>query len=62
MLFRSARVGGALVSEVHSNFLVNAGQATTADFLALSAQVKRAVFEQSGVMLEEEVRVVGEEP
>ena len=59
---RGARVGGALVSEVHSNFLVNAGQATTADFLALSARVKRAVFEQSGVMLEEEVRVVGEEP
>lgn len=59
---RGVRVGGALVSEVHSNFLVNAGQAKTADFLALSARVKQAVFEQSGILLEEEVRIVGEEP
>ena len=58
---RGVRVGGALVSEVHSNFLVNAGQATAADFLSLSARVKQAVLEQSGILLEEEVRIVGEE-
>lgn len=57
---RGARVGGAQVSEVHSNFLVNTGGATAADFLALAAIVIKAVFETSGVTLEEEVRIVGE--
>jgi len=58
---RGHRVGGAQVSEVHSNFLVNAGGATAQDFLALSAQVKESVLRTSGVTLEEEVRIVGEE-
>lgn len=56
---RGTRVGGAMVSEVHSNFLVNAGGATTDDFLQLSDIVKNAVFRTSGVTLEEEVRIVG---
>lgn len=59
---RGASEGGALVSPVHSNFLVNSGNATAADFLGLSERVKAAVLEQSGVVLEEEVRIVGEEP
>ena len=57
---RGARVGGAQVSEVHSNFLVNAGGAKAADFLDLASAVKSAVFATSGVTLEEEVRIVGE--
>lgn len=57
---RGTRVGGAQVSEVHSNFLVNTGGATAADFLALAAIVKEAVYASSGVALEEEVRIVGE--
>ncbi len=57
---RGARVGGAQVSEVHSNFLVNTGGACAADFLDLAAAVINAVFETSGVTLEEEVRIVGE--
>lgn len=58
---RGTRVGGAMVSEVHSNFLVNAGGATANDFLELSTVIKKAVFSTSGVTLEEEVRIVGEE-
>lgn len=58
---RGFRVGGAQVSPVHSNFLVNAGSATAGDFLELSRQVKNAVFSISGVTLEEEVRIVGED-
>ena len=58
---RGERVGGAQVSPVHSNFLVNAGAATAADFLALAARVKDAVRETSGIVLEEEVRIVGED-
>lgn len=57
---RGTAVGGALVSEVHSNFLVNAGGATTRDFLALAETIKNQVCAISGVTLEEEVRIVGE--
>jgi UDP-N-acetylmuramate dehydrogenase len=56
---RGSRIGGAQVSEVHSNFLVNCGGATAGDFLQLAAQVKNAVLSTSGVTLEEEVRIVG---
>lgn len=59
---RGCRVGGAQVSEVHGNFLVNTGEATAADFLMLACKVKEAVKQSCGVALEEEVRVVGEEP
>lgn len=58
---RGTTVGGAQVSRVHSNFLVNAGGATARDFLELSALVKERVREASGIQLEEEVRIVGEE-
>jgi UDP-N-acetylmuramate dehydrogenase len=57
---RGTRVGGAQVSEVHSNFLINTGGATAEDFLKLATMVKNAVFATSGVTLEEEVRIVGE--
>lgn len=57
---RGMKIGGAQVSEVHSNFLVNAGNATARDFLDLAATVKNAVLATSGVTLEEEVRIVGE--
>lgn len=53
-------VGGAQVSEKHAGFLVNRG-GTAADFLALMAQVQTAVYERFGVMLEPEVRILGED-
>ena len=49
---RGARIGGALVSEVHGNFLVNTGAATAGDFLELAKAVKSAVLTTSGVTLE----------
>jgi UDP-N-acetylmuramate dehydrogenase len=58
---RGMRVGGAMVSEVHSNFLVNAGGASAEDFMQLAAVVKKEVLKTSGVTLEEEVRIVGAE-
>lgn len=58
---RGSSVGGAQVSEVHTNFLVNRGGATAAEFLALAARIKEAVKGKTGMALEEEVRVVGEE-
>ena len=50
-------VGGAQVSEKHAGFVVNTGNATAADVLALIAEVQRRVREASGVQLEPEVRL-----
>ena len=58
---RGSTVGGAGVSELHGNFLVNRGGATAADFLGLAEKVKAAVFTSCGILLEEEVRIVGED-
>ena len=51
------RIGGALVSPRHANFIENAGDATTADCLALIAEARRRAREQFGVELEQEVVV-----
>ena len=51
------RVGDAAVSEKHSGFVVNLGRATSADVLALIAQVQKRVRENSGIDLEPEVRI-----
>lgn len=51
------RVGGAQVSTKHAGFVVNVGDATAADVLALIAEVQRRVFEATGVQLEPEVRL-----
>ena len=59
---RGSTVGGAMVSGLHSNFLVNTGGATATDFLELAAMVKGAVEKSSGHLLEEEVKIVGEDP
>ena len=58
---RGCRVGGAQVSAVHANFLVNRGGARAGDFLQLAAQVKEKVQAVSGIVLEEEVRIMGED-
>lgn len=49
-------VGGAVVSEKHSGFIVNKGGATTKDILLLMERVKKVVYEKSGVVLEPEVK------
>ncbi|MHA6484727.1 UDP-N-acetylmuramate dehydrogenase [Paenibacillus sp. strain BS8-2] len=53
-------VGGAQVSEQHSNFIVNTGQATARDVLALMDHIRVTVEERFGVQLVPEVLVVGE--
>ncbi len=52
------RVGGAQVSEKHCGFVVNTGGAATADILAVIRHVKETVKQDSGVELEEEVRIL----
>ena len=55
---KGLRVGGAEVSEKHAGFFINRGGATAADVLTLEEQVRSAVQERFGVVLEREVRVV----
>jgi UDP-N-acetylmuramate dehydrogenase len=57
---KGKRLGGAMVSDKHANFILNAGNATAADIEALIAEVRTAVERSSGVQLELEVRVIGE--
>ena len=51
-------IGGAQVSEKHAGFVINRGGATCADVLALMAQVQQRVWEEKGVRLEPEVKVI----
>jgi UDP-N-acetylenolpyruvoylglucosamine reductase len=53
------RIGGAIVSPVHANFIENADGATSADCVALMNEARRRVREQFGVELEHEVALVG---
>ena len=57
---KGCRIGGAMVSEKHAGFLVNAGGATADDFLSLMRHVQETVFNNSGFRLEPEVRILGE--
>ncbi len=56
---RGLRIGGAMVSEQHCNFLINTGDATAADIEALGEEVRRRVHEDTGVCLEWEIRRIG---
>lgn len=52
-------IGGAQVSEKHAGFIINKGGATCADILALVAEVKKRVLDQTGIALELEVKTLG---
>ncbi|WP_299611980.1 UDP-N-acetylmuramate dehydrogenase [uncultured Tateyamaria sp.] len=57
---RGARRGGAQMSEKHSNFLINAGGATAADLEGLGEEVRKKVYDSSGITLEWEIMRVGD--
>jgi UDP-N-acetylmuramate dehydrogenase len=52
--------GGAMVSEKHTNFLINRGNATGTDLENLGEEVRRRVYETFGIMLEWEIERVGQ--
>jgi UDP-N-acetylmuramate dehydrogenase len=56
---RGLRMGGAQVSEMHCNFLINTGGATAADIEGLGEEVRRRVREHSGVELRWEIKRIG---
>ena len=55
------RIGGAVVSEKHANFIINEDNATAADIEGLIRHVQKTVLEQQGVELQTEVRIIGGE-
>jgi UDP-N-acetylmuramate dehydrogenase len=57
---RGARRGGAQMSEMHSNFLLNAAGATAADLEGLGEDVRKKVYQTSGITLEWEIMRIGE--
>jgi UDP-N-acetylenolpyruvoylglucosamine reductase len=58
---KGTREGGARVSEVHGNFLVNERHASSSEMLALIERVKSAALDARGIHLETEVQIIGEE-
>lgn len=58
---KGASVGGAQVSELHAGFIINRGDATAKDVLELMELVRRRVYEHSGVMLQPEIKIIGED-
>jgi UDP-N-acetylmuramate dehydrogenase len=57
---RGARRGGAQMSQMHSNFLINTGGATAADLEGLGEEVRKKVYDESGITLEWEIMRVGD--
>ena len=57
---KGASVGGAQVSEKHAGFVINTGNATCADVLALIREVQNIVLERTGVALEPEIKMIGQ--
>lgn len=58
---RGLSVGGAAMSNQHCNFLINLGSATSQDIESLGKEVQRRVFENSGIILEWEIKIIGKE-
>jgi UDP-N-acetylmuramate dehydrogenase len=57
---KGASIGGARVSEKHANFIINTGSASAADIEALIELVRDRVQQEHGIVLETEVRIVGD--
>lgn len=59
---KGKRIGGAEISTLHANFIVNRGGATAADVLSLMRMAREVVFRETGIELEPEVRMLGFQP
>ncbi len=57
---RGFRVGGAMVSEKHTNFIVNVGGATSSNIYELIKHIQGTVLEKFGVVLETEIKIMGD--
>ncbi|MDH4227533.1 MAG: UDP-N-acetylmuramate dehydrogenase [Deltaproteobacteria bacterium] len=58
---KGEKSGGAEISSVHANYIINTGKARAKDVLALMALIRDKVYSKNGVLLEPEIKVVGED-
>jgi UDP-N-acetylenolpyruvoylglucosamine reductase len=58
---KGLRVGGAVVSEEHGNFIINEGNATAKDVLELIEMIRERVRAERDIELETEVEIIGEQ-
>jgi len=56
---RGLQIGGAQMSELHCNFMINTGDATAYDLESLGEEVRKRVFAHSGIMLQWEIKRIG---
>lgn len=59
--FKGERSGDAQVSEAHANYIVNLGKARAKDVLTLMALIRDSIYSQKGIVLEPEIKVIGED-
>ncbi len=57
---RGLQIGGAMVSPMHCNFFINTGTATASDLLTLITTVKKRVYDKTGIELQEEIKIIGQ--
>jgi UDP-N-acetylmuramate dehydrogenase len=57
---KGKRIGDACVSELHTNFIINAGKAKSLDIVQLIDHVKETVFLKFNINLEPEIKIIGE--
>jgi len=57
---KGCRMGQAMISDRHANFIINLGKATAEEIINLMEMVERKIYEEKGIFLEREVRVVGD--
>ncbi len=58
--FKGKKIGGAMVSEKHGNFIVNTGKAKADDVIVLARKIKEEVYNKFEIKLEEEIQYIGE--
>ncbi|TKZ30682.1 UDP-N-acetylenolpyruvoylglucosamine reductase, partial [Brachyspira catarrhinii] len=58
---RGVKLGGAMVSPYHANFIVNYKNATGKDILFLMKKVKEEVYNQKGIVLKPEIKIISNE-
>jgi UDP-N-acetylmuramate dehydrogenase len=56
---KGKKVGGAKISEIHGNFIVNSGRAQAKDIISLIEMTQKKVLEERGIRLETEVKIIG---
>jgi len=58
---KNIRVGGARISPKHGNFIINEGEASAKDVLSLINLIKDKVKQTTGIILESEIKIIGED-